>query len=212
MGQAVGLHPNACGGDGFRMIFGFNTDVAVAGTVYHVQTEMREHATLLESQIFIQGRCVGRRGSQPPADISEEELHELARSQHRQVVEAIRGGRLLGLVLPRQETAKKEPDAPLTIEFLSSHRPSESDLRLRFRILRGSSAARGAALLAMWKTLSTTPEGAPEASGQVEASTDAEGMTELRLDLGDTSAELEVKARLDVQETSRRFLLKSSKG
>jgi len=37
-------------------------------------------------------------------------------------------------------------------------------------------------------------------------------MTELRLDLGDTSAELEVKARLDGQETSRRYLLKSSKG
>jgi len=196
------------------MIFGFNTDVAVAGTVYHVQTEMREHATLLESQIFIQGRCVGRRGSQPPAGISEEELHELARCQHRQVVEAIRGGRLLGLVLPQKqtETAKKEPDAPLTIEFLSSHRPSESDLRLRFRILRGRSAAHGAELLANWKTVSTTPDGVPEATGQVEASTDAEGMTELRLDLGDTSAELEVKARLDGQETSRRYLLKSSKG
>jgi hypothetical protein len=194
------------------MIFGFNTDVAVAGTVYHVQTEMREHAALLESQIFIQGRCVGRRGSQPPAGISEEELHELARSQHRQVVEAIRGGRMLGLVLPRQETAKKEPDAPLAIEFLSSQRPSESDLRLCFRVLRGSSAARGAEVLAVWKSLATTLEGAPEASGKGEASTDADGMVELRLDLGDNSAELELKARLDGQETSRRFLLKSSKG
>ena len=43
------------------MIFGFNTDIAAEGTVYHVQTEVREQESRLESQVFVRGRCIGKR-------------------------------------------------------------------------------------------------------------------------------------------------------
>ena len=74
------------------MIFGFNTDIAAEGTVYHVQTEVREQESRLESQVFVRGRCIGKRAAVLPPDATEEEIQELARAQHRWVVEAVRGG------------------------------------------------------------------------------------------------------------------------
>ena len=74
------------------MIFGFNTDIRVQGTVYHVQTEVREQERRLESQIFVSGRCIGKRSAQIPEDAVEDAIQELARSQHRWVVEAVREG------------------------------------------------------------------------------------------------------------------------
>jgi len=204
------------------MIFGFNTDVEVEGTVYHVQTEMRGQTALLESQIFVKGRCVGRRGSQPPAGIGDEGLHELARGQHRQVVEALRAGRLLGLVLPKDGTAGPKPVPQLAVEFLASQRLSAAELMLRFRVLRGESAAVGAKLSAIWKTVSPVAgdastasaqdgDGATDVAGEGAAHAGADGIAELRVALGDSSAELEVNACLEGQETTRRFLIKSSK-
>src|ERR1700722_19120603 len=42
------------------MIFGFNTDIKHDGTVYHVQSEAREHELLLQTQVFVRGRCIGK--------------------------------------------------------------------------------------------------------------------------------------------------------
>ncbi len=57
------------------MIFGFNTDIKVQGTVYHVQTEVREQERRLESQVFVSGRCIGVRSSPLPAEAAEEDEH-----------------------------------------------------------------------------------------------------------------------------------------
>src|SRR5205814_7164938 len=46
-----------------RMIFGFNTDVKHDDTVYHVQSEAREAELLLQTQVFVRGRCVGKRAT-----------------------------------------------------------------------------------------------------------------------------------------------------
>ena len=43
------------------MIFGFNTDVKHEDTVYHVQSEAREGEQLLQTQVFVRGRCIGKR-------------------------------------------------------------------------------------------------------------------------------------------------------
>jgi len=81
------------------MIFGFNTDIKQGDTVYHVQSEARQHDQLLQTQIFIKGRCVAKRetsyadfANQP--DYSEERMHEMLKDQHRNVVVAIREGRV----------------------------------------------------------------------------------------------------------------------
>ena len=44
-----------------RMIFGFNTDIRHEDTIYHVQSEAREGEHLLQTQVFVRGRCIGKR-------------------------------------------------------------------------------------------------------------------------------------------------------
>lgn len=177
------------------MIFGFNTDIAAVDKVYHVQTEVREQEPRIESQIFVRGRCIGKRAAVLPPDATEECIQELARAQHRWVVEAVRGGFVDDVL--NQETA-----GDLVVEFLGSQRVSDEYVRLRFRILSGCSAAANVEITSSWKTES--------ASGELErAYTNDVGVAEMRLALADGTAELEVKARLEGRETTRRFLIKS---
>ena len=81
------------------MIFGFNTAVKHGETLYQIQSEPRDRERVLETQVFVGGRCIGKRATSydevffQPGSI-EYQLHELLREQHRAVVEAARGGRL----------------------------------------------------------------------------------------------------------------------
>jgi hypothetical protein len=81
------------------MIFGFNSDVKHGDTVYHVQSEAHPHTHTLQSAIFVQGRCVGKKSSSyaeyvSRPDFSEQKMHELLKEQHREVLEAIRDGEI----------------------------------------------------------------------------------------------------------------------
>ncbi len=85
------------------MIFGFNTDVKHGDTVYHVASEARESERLLQTHVFVGGRCVGKHATsyadqvaQP--DFSEQHIHELLKKQHRFVLDAVREGRLEALL------------------------------------------------------------------------------------------------------------------
>jgi hypothetical protein len=79
------------------VIFGFNTDIKYGDTVYHVQSEVREHDSLLQTQVFVKGRCLGKyetsfeeQAGQP--DFSEDRLHDLLKAQHKHFVECARAG------------------------------------------------------------------------------------------------------------------------
>jgi hypothetical protein len=81
------------------MIFGFNTDVRHGDTVYHVQSEASPGTSSLLTTIFVQGRCLGKKSSSyasdtNPTDTADQRVHELLKEQHRQVLEAIREGRI----------------------------------------------------------------------------------------------------------------------
>jgi len=81
------------------MIFGFNTDVKYGDTLYHVQSEARQSSHLLQTMVFVSGRCVGKRGMSygeyaARPDYSEERMHELLKEQHLFVVDAIKEGKL----------------------------------------------------------------------------------------------------------------------
>src|SRR5947208_16464101 len=81
------------------MVFGFNTDVKHQDTIYHVQREGREGELLLQTQVFVRGRCVGKRAKSYASKAAEsgfgdsQKEHEL-REQHRLVLDAIREGKL----------------------------------------------------------------------------------------------------------------------
>lgn len=87
------------------MIFGFNTDVKFGDTVYHVQSEAREHDELLQTQVFVKGRCIGKYATSfsehVVADtIEEEELHDLLKAQHKRFVESARAGTIEQEIVP----------------------------------------------------------------------------------------------------------------
>lgn len=179
------------------MIFGFNTDIRAQGTVYHVQTEVREHEQWLESQVFVSGRCIGKRSTALPGESGEEAVQELARAQHRWVLEAVRDGFV-------DEVLNQEAAAELVVQFLGSVRVADGGALLRFRVLSGGYVAGSAQVGACWKTQS--------ASGALENMlTNEAGIAEMPLALADGTTELEVRARLENQETVRRFLVKSAR-
>src|SRR5579862_2498523 len=104
--------------DRVRMIFGFNTDVKQGDTVYHVQSEARENELILQTQVFVRGRCIGKRATSyaerlAQGDFSDQQKEQILRDQHRLVLDSIREGRL-DSVLDRRET----PETLATVKEL----------------------------------------------------------------------------------------------
>jgi len=92
------------------LIFGFNTDVKHGDTVYHVQSEARAADHLLQTQVFIRGRCMGKCASSyaehsAAEGFTEEKLHELLKAQHRRVLDAIKEGKIEDVIQPTHPTA-----------------------------------------------------------------------------------------------------------
>lgn len=76
------------------MIFGFNTDVNGKDAHYHVQTEDRGAKNpLVESIVYVGGKIVDRRRTNYlPAELSQPQIEELVRKQHKELVDSIRSG------------------------------------------------------------------------------------------------------------------------
>ena len=92
------------------MIFGFNTDIKHEETIYHVQSEAREADKLLQTQVFVRGRCIGKRASSYAEQASSPEFtdkkkEDILREQHRLVLDGIRNGQL-EQVFDRKDTAE----------------------------------------------------------------------------------------------------------
>src|SRR5437763_14514614 len=107
------------------MIFGFNTDIKHEDTVYHVQSEAREADLLLQTQVFVKGRCIGKRAT-PYAeqanspDFTDQKKESILREQHRLVLDEIRDGRL-EKVFERDWQENIASIKELDIQWLNSH-------------------------------------------------------------------------------------------
>jgi hypothetical protein len=92
------------------MQFGHNTNVTVAGTTFHVQTEDRGTAhALIDTTIYFHGRVLHRRTNNyfdllPLNSDREQALKQRTDDQHRRIVEELRSGKLK-LAVPQDETA-----------------------------------------------------------------------------------------------------------
>ncbi len=127
------------------MIFGFNTDVKHGDTIYHVQSEAREGELLLQTQVFVRGRCVGKKatsygsktGAAQVGDAQKEQLH---REQHRLVLDAIREGKLDNVIdhpEPEVLAAVKELD----VQWLNSESVhADRNLTMQLRVTEGGAA------------------------------------------------------------------------
>ncbi len=158
------------------MIFGFNTDVKSGTTVYHVQSEPRENERMLETQVFVGGRCLGKRATSyddvvyEPGSI-ETQLQDVLRAQHRLVVEAAREGRV------EEVLGGVDPHPGLAVHWLNADSVfAEDGMVMRFRVTRSGQAVEGASLTSRIRVLHAAPI-------YSQAVTDATGTAEMKIAL-----------------------------
>src|ERR1700690_4542623 len=131
------------------MIFGFNTDIRHEDTVYHVQSEAREAEQLLQTQVFVKGRCVGKRaipyGASSPTNDQDKE--KILRELHREVLDAIREGKLDSILDKRDTPETLAAVKELDLEWINAKSVhSGGTLSRKSRPPDGSAIASGARL------------------------------------------------------------------
>src|SRR6266496_547234 len=134
------------------MIFGFNTDVKHEDTIYHVQSEAREADLLLQTQVFVRGRCIGKRAT-PYADqahsrdFTDQKKEQILREQHRLVLDAIRDGRLEQVFDRRDTPETLAAIKELDVQWLNaSSIHAEEKLSMKLRATEGGQGIANARL------------------------------------------------------------------
>jgi hypothetical protein len=193
-----------------RMIFGFNTDVKHGDTVYHVQTEARSTEQSLQTQVFVRGRCIGKR-ARPYKDLasapgfSESQIEQLLRDQHKLVSDAAREGKAEAVLdkeaTPETLAAVKE----LELEWLNAENVyPEGQLRLQLRVTDGGAGAGGARLTSRVSRTGQDPL-------YTQVVTDETGAAEMKITLEEAAlaeATILVQATHDGRTATRKFQLR----
>jgi hypothetical protein len=192
------------------MIFGFNTDVKQGDTVYHVQSEARENELVLQTQVFVRGRCIGKRATSyaeqlSKGDFTDQQKEQILRDQHRLVLDSIREGRLES-VLDRRDTpetlaAVKELDLQW-VNAESVH--GDSSLVMRLRVTEGGTVVPGARLTFRFERPSAVPF-------YTQVMTDAGGNAEMKVELEESAlpdASVLVQASYSGRTATRKFRLR----
>ncbi len=189
------------------MIFGFNTDIKHGDTVYHVQSEAREADLLLQTQVFVRGRCIGKRAASYAERVAEpgfadEQMHEMLKAQHRRVLEAIREGKVEALLA---EEIQDYDGSGLVLRWTNAQSVfTENTVVLRFQVTDGGAPVEGAKLTARFAVSNQAPI-------YSQAVTDAGGVAETKLPLGESAlpeAVVLVQAAHDGKSATRKFRLR----
>jgi len=190
------------------MIFGFNTDVKHGDTVYHVQSEAREGELLLQTQVFVRGRCIGKRATSyadkaSSADFTDQKKEQILRDQHRLVLDSIRDGKLEAMFdkrdTPETLAAIKELDV-----WVNPDSVGPDSLTLALRVTDGGSAAEGARLTARF----SRPDSAPS---YTQAVTDSAGNAQMEIKAEESTlleASILVQASYSGRTATRKFQLR----
>jgi len=189
------------------MIFGFNTDVKQGDTVYHVQSEARENELVLQTQVFVRGRCIGKRAASYAEQIAkgnftDQQKEQILRDQHRLVLDSIREGRVED-VLDRKDS----PDSLATVKELdlqwvnagSVH--ANGSLTMQLRVTDSGTVVPGARLTFRF----ARPDAAPF---YTQVATDAGGQAEMKIDMDEAAlpdASVLVQARVGDRTATRKF-------
>jgi hypothetical protein len=193
------------------MIFGFNTDVKHGDTIYHVQSEARESEKLLQTQVFVRGRCVGKKAisyanSAGEAGFGDAQKEQQLRDQHRLVLEAIREGKL-DAVLDHAESETLAGIKQLDVEWLNaSSIHANRNLIMRLRVTEGGTAVPAARLTFRF----ARPQVAPF---YTQAVTDSTGSTEISVEVEESAlpdASIMVQANHEGRTVTRKFALRKS--
>jgi hypothetical protein len=159
-------------------IFGFNTDVKLADVVYHVQSEARQNDLLLQTMVFVKGQCVGKQAFSYAHEISHpgfstEGMHELLKTQHKAVIDAIQQGQMSS-VLGNGSDVQDVGGSGLSLQWKAPATAGDgTDLPVSFQVFDSGKPASGAEIVVRGLIASDGLElarGAADASGAVALS------------------------------------------
>lgn len=193
------------------MIFGFNTDVKHGDTIYHVQSEARENERLLQTQVFVRGRCIGKKATSyanksPEIQFSDTQKEQQLREQHRLVLDAIREGKL-DQALDRPEPEVLAAVKELDVQWLNAESVhSDRNLTMQLRVTEGGGGAAGARLTFRF----ARPGAAPF---YTQAVADSGGGAEIKIEVEETAlpdSSLLVQANFEGRTATRKFLLRKA--
>lgn len=192
------------------MIFGFNTDIKHEGTVYHVQSEARESELLLQTQVFVRGRCIGKRATSyadtaSSPGFTDPQKEGVLRDQHRMVLDAIREGRLES-VFDRKDTPESlAAIKELDVQWLNSESVhSDRQLLLRLRVTDSGVTVEGAKLTVRF----ARPDAAPF---YAQVATGSDGDAEMKIDVDESAlpdSAILVQASYSGRTATRKFQLR----
>ena len=208
------------------MIFGFNTDIKHEDTVYHVQSEAREGEQLLQTQVFVKGRCIGKRavpygsvaaegksgspsaGSQgASSQNSDQDREKMLRELHREVLDAIRDGKVDSIFDKRETPETLAAVKELDLEWINAGSVhSSGSLTMRIRVTDGGATVEGARLTLRF----ARPDAAPY---YAQVLTDAQGNAEMNVQVDEKSladSSVLVQANFDGRTATRKFQLRAA--
>ena len=198
------------------MIFGFNTDVRHEDTVYHVQSEAREGEQLLQTQVFVRGRCIGKRAvpygsgaseGKASAQNSDQDREKMLRELHREVLDAIRDGKLDSILDKRDAPEVLAAVKELDLEWVNAGSVHASGaLTMQIRVLDGGATVEGARLTLRF----IRPDAAPY---YAQVLTDAKGNAEMSVQVDEKSlpdASVTVQVSFDGRTATRKFQLRAT--
>jgi hypothetical protein len=215
------------------MIFGFNTDIRHEDTIYHVQSEAREGEHLLQTQVFVKGRCIGKRavpysssaaegntGSQNNAQINaqsaqsaqspqsnDQDKEKMLREQHREVLDAIRAGKLDSILDKRDTPETLAAVKELDLEWINAGSVHSSGaLTMNIRVTEGGATVEGARLTLRF----ARPDAAPY---YAQVLTDAKGSAEMNVQVDEKSlaeSSVLVQASFGGRTATRKFNLRNA--
>ena len=191
------------------MIFGFNTDIRHNDTVYHVQSEAREGEQLLQTQIFVRGRCIGKRAvsyATSAGEVNQDQQRErMLRDLHREVLDAIREGRLDSVLDKREPAETLAAIKELELEWTNAGSVHASGaLMMNLRVTEAGVPIQGARLTFRF----ARPDAAPY---YAQVLTDAQGSAEMSVHVDETSlteSSVLVQASFGGRTATRKFRLR----
>jgi hypothetical protein len=136
----------------FMTIFGFNTDVKLADVVYHVQSEARQNDLLLQTLVFVKGQCVGKQAFSYAHEISHpgfstEAMHELLKTQHKTVIDAIQQGQM-NSVLGSGADVQDVGGSGLSLQWKAQGSAADTSVfPVNFQVLDSGKPASGAEIV-----------------------------------------------------------------
>jgi hypothetical protein len=206
------------------MIFGFNTDIRHEDTVYHVQSEAREGEQLLQTQVFVRGRCIGKRavpykssgveekisaptGSPTASPTNDQDKERLLRELHREVLDAIRDGKLDSIFDKRDTPETLAAVKELDLEWVNARSVHSSGaLMMQIRVTDGGATVEGARLTLRF----ARPDAAPY---YAQVLTDAKGSAEMSVQVDEKSlseSSVIVQASFAGRTATRKFQLRAA--